>query len=353
MQAVLKYLRILWIPLSIIALYFLLSGIGFMPKGLNIFRKDKLMIDDTPVLVKEIRELGQLTTSEFYGEVYADINEVYKDIVENLKDSLVANQAVFYKNYSGLKDYQLRLNRYKSKEIEFETEKARLKEVLDDYKKKTEEFGPNEKKLIDEIAALNDDRKEKKQLNNRLEEIRKQYAQATEKFYEAQKNYQEALASFNRQKDDFAQYRKDRNLVYIGRGWVKAGIDLKKINEGDILVKGSDSLSIQIFVSNPEILDADINPWFIHTDEKKVKGFEIFIARTGSILAEQNFTDHEVTHLKKKCKDKLKQEAIKKGLLSNAKSSAVNTLESFFRLVGFHKVNVLFNKNQIVETTSN
>jgi hypothetical protein len=66
------------------------------------------------------------------------------------------------------------------------------------------------------------------------------------------------------------------------------------------------------------------------------------------MFSEDNFTDDEISAVKTMCKNRLKEEAIKKGLLKNAKSSAVTTLENFFHLVGFEKVTVRFKKDKLI-----
>lgn len=353
MSQITNLIKKYWIILSIIALYFILAGLNFLPAGINIFKKQKLLINDTPVIVKEIRELGELATSEFYGEVYADINEVYDDLIEKYNDSIKVNPGPFYKQYSGLKEYLSIANNYRLKELAFNSEKGKYENTLTEHLKKLEAFSLEDKKLNTAIDSLGEDRKERRSIQNRLDDLRKNFEQEKNLFYDAQKRYVDAENSFNKSKEEFSQSKKNRNLVYIGRGWVKAGIDLKTLSEDDLIIEKGDSLSIQILISDPFILDADINPWFIYTDKKKVKGYEVFIAKTGSIFTENNFTDYEVTQLKLKCKARLKEDAINKGLLMNAKSSAVQTLKNFFRLIGFQKVDVHFKSNTIIETSLN
>jgi hypothetical protein len=351
MQIITNFIKRFWIILAVIALYFLLAGLNWLPSGINIFKKKKLLIDNTPVIVKEIREISELTTSEFYGEVYTDINEVYDDVINKFKDSIAINPAAFYKNYSGLKDYMSKAETFRLKEIEARAAKDHYNVLLNDHIKKLESFTDNNKKLNDQMASLSDDRKEKKALKDKVDELKKNLETEKSSFLDAQKKYVDMGNAFNKQKEDFWQAKKNRNLVYIGRGWVKAGIDLKQLTENDIIIDEGDSSTIQILVPDPIVLDADINPWFIYTDKKQIKGFEVFIAKTGSILSEDNFTDYEVTELKHQCKAKLKQDAIDKGLLKNAKSSAIHTLENLFRMLGFQKVEVHFKSNTIVETT--
>lgn len=342
MLLIINFIKKYWILFAIVVLYFILAGLNFLPRGLNIFKKQELLIDDTPVIVKEIRELGELTTSEFYGEVYADLNEVYEDLVATLTDSIIINPALYYQNYKGLKEYMDNSGRYQEMENAYFSASERYDTMLSEYLKKVEEFKQDESKLNEEIEANKDNRKERKQLEKRLDDLKDKLKEEKGKLDNEREDFRKIEKKYREKRVDIWELRKRRNLVYIGRGWVKAGVSLKDLTDDDIIVDEDDSSSIQIRISDPVIIDADINPWFIYTDEKKVKGFEVFIEKTGSILSEDNFTDREVADLKRKCKDKLKENAIEKGLLTNAKSSAINTLENFFHLVGFKKVSVRF-----------
>jgi len=349
MQKLTNFLKKFWIPLSIVALYFLLAGLDFLPGGINLFKKKRAVIDDTPIIVKEIRELGELSTSEFYGEVYADMNEVYEELLTKFKDSIDLNPKTYNKNYSGLNDFSAKLKVYQTKETEYFTEKKKFEEFLADRKIELQEFPQKQKNLNDQIAALSDDRKEKRNLKNQLDDLEKKMDENTALLAEMQRKYFDADFNYKNQKQEFLKFKKERNLVYLGRGWVKAGIDLRLLTENNIDIESGDSMSIRILIPDPEILDADINPWFIYTDDKKVKGFEVFIAKTGSMFADKNFTDYEVGKLKLKCKSKLKEAALEKGLLRNAKSSTVQILENFFHILGYQKVKVEFKGSSIIE----
>jgi hypothetical protein len=352
MKTVFSFLKKFWIPIAIVVLYVMLAGFNILPSSINIFKKKKLLIDDTPVIVKEIRELGQLSTSEFYGEVYADINEVYDDVINQYKDSIAINPNAFYKNYSGLKDYKAKADAYELNERQVKLIKSRYDSVLKIFALKLEDYKANDSKLSKQIAELSDDRKEKRALSNQLDALKQDLDKSRTAFMQEQALYVEANNNIKSKRDEFSQFKKDRNLVYIGRGWVKAGLDLKQLSEENIIIEHGDSVEIQILLDDPSILDADINPWFIYTDDKKIKGFEVFMARTGSIFSEKNFTDYEVTQLKLKCKEKLKEAALEKGLLKNAKSSAIQTLENFFHIIGYQKVSVHFKSSSIIETTA-
>ena len=69
------------------------------------------------------------------------------------------------------------------------------------------------------------------------------------------------------------------------------------------------------------------------------------------MLAKDNFTDDEITAVKRICKERLKENALEKGILKNAKSSAVTTLENFFHLLGFDKVKINFKSDDVEVVT--
>jgi len=340
-----NFVRKYWFIFLAIGLYFLLAALNVLPRGINIFKKHKLIIDETPVVVKEIREIGELTTCEFYGEVYADLNEVYEDLIKNHRDSVAMNPDAFYLDYSGLEEYISKSGDYIKKEQEYDAVSERYEAVMAEYHQKQETFMTEEKKLKEEISKIAESKKEKRQLESRIKDLKEKFESEKKSFEKFQSQYRKVSNEYTEERIDFWESRKKRNLVYIGRGWVKAGINLKDLTEDDLIIDDDDSVSIQVLISDPVVLDVDINPWFIYTDEKKVKGYEVFMAKTGSILSDKNFTDKEVTQLKIKCKEKLKEAALEKGLLKSASTSATQTLENFFRLIGFKKVTIRYRSN--------
>ncbi|MEN8119904.1 MAG: DUF4230 domain-containing protein [Bacteroidota bacterium] len=330
-----------WFIFLLIIVYILIAGLNILPRNLNVFKKKRLLINETPVVVKEIREIGELTTSEFYGEVYADLNEVYSEIIVEYGDSLKFNPTAFYEKYPGLEKYRKDARNFRAKEIFFEKESERYELFLTEYYQKLDYYREQKVELGKEINAANSN-SEKKKLEKRLSDLKEEMIEEKVSFVSRKEKFNETEEKIREQKNSFRDERKRRNLVYIGRGWVKAGIDLKGLTEEDIFIDDSDSLYIHVLIPEPETLEVDINPWFVYTEKKKIKGFELFIAKTGSLLSSDNFTDMEISAVKHKCKVRLEQEAIEKGLLNNAKSSALTTLENFFHLLGFEKVKINF-----------
>lgn len=57
---------------ALIAIWFLLGKLNILPSFRNIFSSKAIQIDETPILIKEIRELAELTTMAAFDEVVVD-----------------------------------------------------------------------------------------------------------------------------------------------------------------------------------------------------------------------------------------------------------------------------------------
>lgn len=339
--AIFNFIKKYWFIFALVIVYFVIAGMNILPRSLNVFKKKKILIDETPVVVKEIRAIGELVTAEFYGEVYADLNEFYENLVLTQRDSIYLNPAKYYQKYPGLKDYIAQAQSYRAEELTFEKEKENYNLYLNEYFKKLEAYRQLEIKLKKDLVAAQNEN-ERKKLERRLRDLRDKVLNEKEIYKSRKEKFDKSEQDFSDLKESFRKERKKRNLVYIGRGWVKAGINLQNLTEKEVFIDDADSLYIHLLLPEPEIIDADINPWFIYTDKKKIKGFELFIAKTGSALAKDNFSDDEITAVKHICKERLKKNALEKGILKNAQSSAATTLENFFHLLGFDKVKINF-----------
>ncbi len=344
---IVNFIRKYWFIFALVIVYIVISMFNIIPRGLNIFKKQKLLINETPVLVKEVKEIGELTTSEFYGEVYADLNEVYEQIIKNSSDSLERNALHFYEKYTGLESFIKKTEIFRANELSYEFEANKYDKYLTEFLKITEEYKIQEKELKTLLSSA-EDKNKKRKLNKRLNRLSDKYKDKQEGLGRVKKNFRDVEKVFMKQKNEFWESKKERNLVYIARGWVKAGIKFNDLTKKDIIIDDEDSSSIHIVINNPIILDADINPWFIYTDKKKIKGYELFISKTGSLRSKDNFTDDEITAVKMMCKIRLREEAIKKGLLEKAKNSAITTLKNFFHLIGYDKVTIRFKENKLV-----
>lgn len=113
----------------------------------------------------------------------------------------------------------------------------------------------------------------------------------------------------------------EKRYVLIASGLVKAGFDLKTINENDIYIE-DDSLSITL--PEPIITDVIINP----------SGFETF--------EESGFwTFNERKEIQRKARILLEKNAIAKGILPKSKEHGINLLQKFFKSLGYQKVGII------------
>ncbi|MDB5249332.1 MAG: hypothetical protein JWQ40_3726 [Segetibacter sp.] len=71
-----KRRRIVVAVIFIIAGYWLLQKLDFLPSLKNIFKAKPVVIDETPILIKEIKSIGQLITFSSFDEVVVDSNIV-------------------------------------------------------------------------------------------------------------------------------------------------------------------------------------------------------------------------------------------------------------------------------------
>lgn len=67
-----KYKKVFVLILLVIAGFFILRMTGLLPSFTNIFKPKPVVIDETPILIKQIKSLGQLITYSFFDEVVAD-----------------------------------------------------------------------------------------------------------------------------------------------------------------------------------------------------------------------------------------------------------------------------------------
>ncbi len=347
-----------WYIFLIIILYIVFGSLNLIPLQFNIFKKNKVEILETPVLIKEIKDIGQLICAEYYGEVYADLFEAYDELLE---DSLSESQLlVLYKKHRFLKKYMKLLNN-RTNEDEIDTINSKLVSVQNQKERLLEE----QKKYNNEVQNLKDtlstmkrrkNREKYKEFKENLKTARTNYKTTTDELYKANVSINKIKKEIKTIMQDstlatrrISNFKKSNNIIYIGRGTVIAGIDLMNMKEGNIDTIEPQILSIRI--SKPMIIDTIINPWFIRYDnllinnkkkkkdniaEKGILGYEIVIAK------KSRYYDADIKLIKHKCLTKLAEAAETKNILVLAERSANNTLESFFYLLGFKEVRVNF-----------
>lgn len=113
-------------------------------------------------------------------------------------------------------------------------------------------------------------------------------------------------------------------IVLIGKGHIRAGFDLSKIQESDISIKGD---TLNIAVPPAEVFDIIMNPSDFSTEYEK------------------GTWSHELTKpIKEYAKVILEQNAIENGILKKAEENGKKQLEAIFTVFGFKHVNIIITK---------
>ena len=123
--------------------------------------------------------------------------------------------------------------------------------------------------------------------------------------------------------DGISKKEKKKDIVFIGRGWVKAGFQFDQLDERNFYYDARAKV-IQFYGLSPKILHTDINPWFI--PERKIKGFELV-----DFYKRASF--EEAKEVKIKCKEKLLEQAEVAKILDAAKANGIEALKNFFSLL--------------------
>lgn len=292
----------------------------------DILAPTKRTLKNTPIQVQSIREIGQLITAEYYGEVISSLKEVIGE-----------------KQYNEMQEFN-----YIVDDLH-----ADFKFAIADF---VEEDFPNNNKdqLFAAFTTLNPelvndslyktylyyifekikDRNYKRNEINRELEINKQKT-LIKRLYLNRYNWRDQL--FEIETDEFKSVKKEviekaskkdyrnKRLVLIGRGWVKAGFDFCEFSDRNFRYDETRK-RIHFIGLQPQIISATINPWFI--PEEGVEGFEFLIAERGARL-KPVYTKM----VKQRCLDKLQQQAMEKQILALSQKNAETHLKAFFSLL--------------------
>ncbi|MEP0366185.1 MAG: DUF4230 domain-containing protein [Cyclobacteriaceae bacterium] len=292
----------------------------FDPFGLLSPRK--LTLEDTPISVRSVKEIGKLITAEYYGEVLTSLQE---SRIDKWTQEIEDDEAEF-ESLDSMFQMAIRDLRERKDELNLKTRKTRnlykvynkLYGYLIDnpyyqnyisaaiwkyYSSKNK----NEQNLIRDLYEIDSETK----LTSKLGLI----SQAKSRFIQKKKNFMEVKTA--------DKSFKKKQIVVLGRGSVKAGIDFGQFNEENFQYD-QNARVIHLIGIKPEILVSHINPWFIPGKEK---GFEIVM------MTKKAEKPKYMLMVKQRSLEKLQQNAINAGILERAKSNAEDNLKSFFSLL--------------------
>lgn len=288
----------------------------------------------TSLMVREVKLIGELISAEYYGEAITSwatarrgnrmeidspvIVDIYEDLGESMED--------IYEKESDRKDKFLDLSKWKKGKVWRKYKRDHRDQFkgipLYSYMYKELVTSSKEKDFIYKMFhAVNDDMDQ----NDDIE------------FSEIQnisKDYEKTILSKNRKE-------RKKDVIAIGRGIVRAGVDLSGVTEFDMLL---DEERKTLYIRNvePKIISTEMNPWFI--PERGVKGFEILRLR-GKVN-----TDN-IKSVKSNLKKQLLDQAIAREIVSQAKTNAEEALAGFFGLLDpkIEKVRFLYQPLDLIQ----
>nr|WKN36453.1 hypothetical protein K4G66_29250 [Tunicatimonas sp. TK19036] len=351
---------------ALVALVFLLNPFGIFGNGLSL--------GTTTNMVTEVRQIGQLVTAEYYGEVISSIDESRLALVEENNSQQEANQW-----YSDIKFALFDLYQYQQLSKEERTREYKASgEDIDNWRRIVRQ-DVSRRNIVEklEFHKLLEERNDtftqvigflwREKLNHQDERERDEDHQLEEVLFNMYSELAERHARSST--EGFAGYLNDgfefsanytgfildnevaalpraerkKKLAMVGRGWVKAGFDFSELDEHTFYFH-EESGELHFFGLEPQILNADINPWFI--PERGIPGFEIIDYR-----GEVNFKD--ARKVKQHCIDKLALYALQADIIGQARRQGAETLKSFFSLITGKEVTQVHFHNDILTQTAN
>lgn len=302
----------------------------------NIFMNSKTK--QTANLVTGVREIGQLVTAEYYGEVLSSWKEFklrpYREdeLMENAEDLYLVlknktDDRTLNATLAGLKKDDTIKTMY-PKLIAFLGTKYLKRGLHRIYNAKNNTLKPGlETKIIKKIVDERDTYRDRlikkfgksKEAEENVRALYDLYLDSIPPFMQEFYAFHSMLTKQNMTEGK----NKRKNIVFVGRGWVKAGFDFDSFNENNFWYD-DENKTVHLYGLSPRILDKDINPWFI--PQRKIKGFEL-VDFTGEV------TFQEAKEVKADCKRKLVEQANRAEIVTRAQENGEEALRNFFSLL--------------------
>ncbi|MEZ5195994.1 MAG: hypothetical protein R2764_06230 [Bacteroidales bacterium] len=291
----------------------------------DIFMPTKLKLKNTPIQVQSIREIGELITAEYYGEVVASLEEVIgeKQFVDQQKFNYIVEDI-----HSDFKDAMTFLRD--------EVNTGNKQDIYDYFTKENQDLAGNpifNNYLYFINEKLKNRNYKEREFDKQLSEgqqkrlIKKIYKN-TDRFYDDLLTIQTTDFTTIKQeiieKTTKKEFKRSR-LVLVGRGWVKAGFRFGEFSDRNFRYDAERN-RIHFIGMQPEIISATINPWFI--PEEGVEGFEFLMAEKGARLKPEY-----TKMVKTRCLEKLNMQAMDKNILQLAQKNAEEHMKAFFSLL--------------------
>jgi hypothetical protein len=346
-----KFLLDIVIVLAVIVLVFLWNPFGIFGGGVKL--------KNTTNMVSEVNKIGQLVTAEYYGEVIASIDEARLNLIED--ENISNNALILFKDIKSalgnLKAFQELPKDEKDEEYRKMTPISGWRRIIrHDVNSRNISDKLNYHGFLDDIISdpLYDDMleyiyrlKSRRPRNVRWEPSPRHKEEALFMVFNDLPSPNESLDVgdfmqfyYQNKTSDLSRSETRKKLAMVGRGWVKAGFDFSELKTSSLIVHENRG-EVHIMGLTPQILNADINPWFI--PEKGIPGFEI-LDDNGRV----DFKDAKL--VKEYCVEKLLAFAHRADILQKAEDQASETLKSLFSLITGKEIKkVIFHNDRITQ----
>jgi hypothetical protein len=366
--------------IGLVVLVFLVNPFGIFGNGLSL--------GTTSNMVTEVNQIGQLVTAEYYGEVISSLDESRLVLIEEDSTQQQANRYYSEIKHALFDLYQYQLIPRKERTEEYRNRDANDKSAGNNWRRVIQhdvrrrnilEKLEYQGLLASQLGSLPNGNEDcSSQLCKVVEFLwREKYGNAekdnwgptkrtveevlfttynevaenhqgssTETFqnylddgFDFPANYQSF--AFDDQVSRLSRVERKKKLTMVGRGWVKAGFDFQSLDENSYYFH-KESGELHFFGLEPQILNADINPWFI--PQRGIPGFEV-IDYHGRV----NFKDAQ--RVKQHCIDKLIAYAHRADILAQAQQQGAETLKTFFSLLTGEEVSQVHFHNDLLTQT--
>ncbi len=367
--------------IALVVLVFVVNPFGIFGNGLSV--------GATTNMVTEVNQIGQLVTAEYYGEVISSLDESRLLLIEEDSTQEQANQY-----YSEIKHARFDLYQYQQIPRKERTEEYRNRDegeksvegnwrrviqhkvsrrnILEKIKyhglfdtdlaeqtsadkdecttllcqiaeflwrekyghNEKDKWNPNERTIEEVLFTIYNEVEE-----NSLRSSDEAFQRYLDDGFDFPADFQSFV--FNEQKTALTRTERKKKLTLVGRGWVKAGFNFQNLDENSYYFH-EESGELHFFGLEPQILNADINPWFI--PQRGIPGFEVIDYR-GKV----NFKDAQ--WVKQHCIDKLLSYAHQANILEQAQQQGGETLKSFFSLLTGEEVTKVHFHNDLLTQT--
>lgn len=351
-----KYWKVILDAVLIVAVIVLV----FIWNPFNVFGKG-IEFKPTTNMVMEVKQIGELVTAQYYGEVVASLGEARLNLLK--EDDLADKGDLYYQKLKAdiFQSYEKFVlipvskakdkSNWKRNKAARQGRKKALEEIENEY---GQEYINNSDSLeafradtLDIILLYTVEREISEPVSENLSKFKKEKKREKFRAKRLENLYDEIVLKHstldtsdfriyqNRGFNDRSSFssffyniteeeiKKREQLAMIGRGSVKAGFNFSTLTERNIRFDESKNI-LHIFGITPTILNYDINPWFI--PQQAVPGFDI--VQSGR---KANFLD--AVKVKSYCRDKLKASALEAGIIEEAQRYGEEVMKSFFTLI--------------------